>query len=301
MNQNTIKHSLLLLLTAAIWGFAFVAQSVGMDYVKPFTFTTARSLIGGVVLLPVIFYRGHAAGQSGRQRRLCWKAALPGGIICGILLCIATNLQQIGIQYTTVGKSGFITAMYIVLVPIIGIFFRKKTSARIWISILLSVCGLYFLCMTDGITHLQRGDFYTLCCALAFSLQILAVDYFAPIADNVMLACIEFFACGICSLVPALLLEHPQMHLLLAAWLPILYAGVCSNGIAYTLQFFAQRGLPPAAASILMSMESVFSLLAGFLILQERLSSRELIGCVLMFSAIILVQLKGKEKESINS
>ena len=190
MNQNTIKHSLLLLLTAAIWGFAFVAQSVGMDYVKPFTFTTARSLIGGVVLLPVIFYRGHAAGQSGRQRRLCWKAALPGGIICGILLCIATNLQQIGIQYTTVGKSGFITAMYIVLVPIIGIFFRKKTSARIWISILLSVCGLYFLCMTDGITHLQRGDFYTLCCALAFSLQILAVDYFAPIADNVMLACI---------------------------------------------------------------------------------------------------------------
>lgn len=298
MNQNTLKHSLLLLLTAAIWGFAFVAQSVGMDYVEPFTFTTARSLIGGTVLLPLIFYRGHAVGQSTRQRRLCWKAALPGGIVCGILLCIASNLQQIGIQYTTVGKSGFITAMYIVLVPIIGMVFRKKTGRRIWFSVLLSVCGLYFLCMTgDGLTHLQKGDLYTLCCALAFALQILAVDHFAPLADNVMLACLEFYVCGICSLVPALLFEHPQMHLLLAAWLPILYAGVCSNGIAYTLQFFAQRGLPPAVASILMSMESVFSLLAGFLILHERLSGRELTGCVLMFAAIILVQLKGKEKE----
>lgn len=301
MNQNTIKHSLLLLLTAAIWGFAFVAQSVGMDYVKPFTFTTARSLIGGVVLLPVIFYRGHAAGQSGRQRRLCWKAALPGGIICGILLCIATNLQQIGIQYTTVGKSGFITAMYIVLVPIIGIFFRKKTSARIWISILLSVCGLYFLCMTDGITHLQRGDLYTLCCALIFSLQILAVDHYAPIADNAILACIEFFTCGICSLIPMFLLEQPRIHLILAAWLPILYAGILSNGVAYTLQFFAQRGLPASTASLLMSTESVFSLLAGFLILHQMLNGRELAGCVLMFAAIILVQIKGKEKESINS
>lgn len=301
MNQNTIKHSLLLLLTAAIWGFAFVAQSVGMDYVKPFTFTTARSLIGGVVLLPVIFYRGHAAGQSGRQRRLCWKAALPGGIICGILLCIATNLQQIGIQYTTVGKSGFITAMYIVLVPIIGIFFRKKTSARIWISILLSVCGLYFLCMTDGITHLQRGDLYTLCCALIFSLQILAVDHYAPSADNAILACIEFFTCGICSLIPMFLLEQPRMHLILAAWLPILYAGILSNGVAYTLQFFAQRGLPASTASLLMSTESVFSLLAGFLILHQMLNGRELTGCVLMFAAIILVQIKGKEKESINS
>ena len=187
--------------------------------------------------------------------------------------------------------------MYIVLVPVLGIFFHKKTGIRVWISVALAVCGLYLLCMTGGSFRLQRGDLYTLCCALIFSLQILAVDHFAPLADNVMLACIEFFTCGICSILPALLLEHPQMHLLLAAWLPILYAGVCSNGIAYTLQFFAQRGLPPAAASILMSMESVFSLLAGFLILHERLSSRELIGCVLMFSAIILVQLKGKEKE----
>lgn len=297
MKQNTLRYSLLLLLTAAIWGFAFVAQSVGMDYVQPFTFTAARSLIGGIVLLPFIFIRTQKAGRTSEEKSASWKQALPGGIICGVLLCIASNLQQIGIQYTTVGKSGFITAMYIVLVPVLGIFFHKKTGIRVWISVALAVCGLYLLCMTGGSFRLQRGDLYTLCCALMFSLQILAVDHFAPLADNVMLACIEFFTCGICSILPALLLEHPQMHLLLAAWLPILYAGVCSNGIAYTLQFFAQRGLPPAAASILMSMESVFSLLAGFLILHERLSSRELIGCVLMFSAIILVQLKGKEKE----
>lgn len=297
MKQNTLRYSLLLLLTAAIWGFAFVAQSVGMDYVQPFTFTAARSLIGGIVLLPFIFIRAQKAGRTSEEKSASWKQALPGGIICGVLLCIASNLQQIGIQYTTVGKSGFITAMYIVLVPVLGIFFHKKTGIRVWISVALAVCGLYLLCMTGGSFRLQRGDLYTLCCALMFSLQILAVDHFAPLADNVMLACIEFFTCGICSILPALLLEHPQMHLLLAAWLPILYAGVCSNGIAYTLQFFAQRGLPPAAASILMSMESVFSLLAGFLILHERLSSRELIGCVLMFSAIILVQLKGKEKE----
>ena len=297
MKQNTLRYSLLLLLTAAIWGFAFVAQSVGMDYVQPFTFTAARSLIGGIVLLPFIFIRAQKAGRTSEEKSASWKQALPGGIICGVLLCIASNLQQIGIQYTTVGKSGFITAMYIVLVPVLGIFFHKKTGIRVWISVALAVCGLYLLCMTGGSFRLQRGDLYTLCCALMFSLQILAVDHFAPLADNVMLACIEFFTCGICSILPAFLLEHPQMHLLLAAWLPILYAGVCSNGIAYTLQFFAQRGLPPAAASILMSMESVFSLLAGFLILHERLSSRELIGCVLMFSAIILVQLKGKEKE----
>ena len=280
MKKNTLRHSLLLLLTAAIWGFAFVAQSVGMDYVQPFTFTAARSLIGGIVLLPFIFIQAQKTGRTSEEKSASWKQALPGGIICGVLLCIASNLQQIGIQYTTVGKSGFITAMYIVLVP---------------------VCGLYLLCMTGGSFRLQRGDLYTLCCALIFSLQILAVDHYAPIADNAILACIEFFTCGICSLIPMFLLEQPRMHLILAAWLPILYAGILSNGVAYTLQFFAQRGLPASTASLLMSTESVFSLLAGFLILHQMLNGRELTGCVLMFAAIILVQIKGKEKESINS
>lgn len=193
MKKNTLRHSLLLLLTAAIWGFAFVAQSVGMDYVQPFTFTAARSLIGGIVLLPFIFIRAQKTGRTSEEKSASWKQALPGGIICGVLLCIASNLQQIGIQYTTVGKSGFITAMYIVLVPVLGILFHKKTGIRVWISVALAVCGLYLLCMTGGSFRLQRGDLYTLCCALIFSLQILAVDHYAPIADNAILACIEFY------------------------------------------------------------------------------------------------------------
>ena len=160
MKQNTLRYSLLLLLTAAIWGFAFVAQSVGMDYVQPFTFTAARSLIGGIVLLPFIFIRAQKAkaGLTFEEKSASWKQALPGGIICGVLLCIASNLQQIGIQYTTVGKSGFVTAMYIVLVPVLGIFFHKKTGIRVWISVALAVCGLYLLCMTGGSFRLQRGD-----------------------------------------------------------------------------------------------------------------------------------------------
>lgn len=298
MKSDTLKHSLLLLLTAAIWGFAFVAQSVGMDYVEPFTFTAARSFIGGMVLLPFLFWRAKTHGQTKTQWAQAWKQALPGGIVCGVLLCIASNLQQIGIQYTTVGKSGFVTAMYIVLVPVLGIFLHKKTGIRVWLSVVLAVCGLYLLCMSGGSFYLQRGDFYTVCCAFVFSLQILAVDHYAPTADNSMLACIEFFTSGICSLFPMFLFEHPKMHLIAAAWLPILYAGVLSNGVAYTLQFFAQRGLPAATASLLMSMESVFSLLAGFVILHQTLSRRELLGCALMFAAIILVQIKGKEKES---
>lgn len=242
MKKNTLRYSLLLLLTAAIWGFAFVAQSVGMDYVQPFTFTAARSLIGGIVLLPFIFIRAQKTGRTSEEKSASWKQALPGGIICGVLLCIASNLQQIGIQYTTVGKSGFITAMYIVLVPVLGILFHKKTGIRVWISVALAVCGLYLLCMTGGSFRLQRGDLYTLCCALIFSLQILAVDHYAPIADNAILACIEFFTCGICSLIPMFLLEQPRIHLILAAWLPILYAGILSNGVAYTLQFFCTAG-----------------------------------------------------------
>ena len=184
MKKNTLRHSLLLLLTAAIWGFAFVAQSVGMDYVQPFTFTAARSLIGGIVLLPFIFIRAQKTGRTSEEKSASWKQALPGGIICGVLLCIASNLQQIGIQYTTVGKSGFITAMYIVLVPVLGILFHKKTGIRVWISVALAVCGLYLLCMTGGSFRLQRGDLYTLCCALMFSLQILAVDSVAALVPK---------------------------------------------------------------------------------------------------------------------
>lgn len=299
MNCLVMRHSLLLLLTATIWGFAFVAQSVGMDYVGPFTFTAVRSIIGGVVLLPVIAFRERKKNKEESTEKTNQRLLFLGGILCGLLLCIASNLQQIGIQYTTVGKSGFVTAMYIVLVPVLGIFVHKKTGWQIWTAVGIAVPGLYFLCMTEGRFVMERGDVLTLLCAMAFSFQILVVDHFAPLVDGVKLACIQFFTCGILSALPMFFLEQPKSEQILAAWLPILYAGVLSNGVAYTLQIVAQRGMNPTVASLLMSMESVFSVLAGWLILHQKLNSREMTGCVLMFAAIMLVQINFKKKVTV--
>jgi drug/metabolite transporter (DMT)-like permease len=299
--STQLRHSLLLLLTALIWGVAFVAQSVGMDYVGPFTFTASRSLIGAVVLLPVIWFRTRKETAVGtEQKRLevdkhKKRTLLVGGIVCGVFLCIATNLQQIGLQYSTVGKSGFVTAMYIVLVPILGIFLHKGIDIRKVISVILAVCGLYLLCMTGGNFSIGKGDIFTILCALAFSLQILSVDHFAPKVDCVKLASLQFLVCGICSCVPMLLFEHPHFAQLAAAWMPILYAGILSNGVAYTLQIVAQKGLNPTVASLIMSLESVISVLAGWAILHQTLTKRELAGCVFMFAAIIIVQLKPEE------
>lgn len=299
--STQLRHSLLLLLTALIWGVAFVAQSVGMDYVGPFTFTASRSLIGAVVLLPVIWFRTRKETAVGTEQKRPEvdkhkkKNLLVGGIVCGVFLCIATNLQQIGLQYSTVGKSGFVTAMYIVLVPILGIFLHKGIDIRKVISVILAVCGLYLLCMTDGTFSIGKGDIFTILCALAFSLQILSVDHFAPKVDCVKLASLQFLVCGICSCVPMLLFEHPHFAQLAAAWMPILYAGILSNGVAYTLQIVAQKGLNPTVASLIMSLESVISVLAGWIILHQTLTKRELVGCVFMFAAIIIVQLKPGE------
>ena len=299
--STQLRHSLLLLLTALIWGVAFVAQSVGMDYVGPFTFTASRSLIGAVVLLPVIWFRTRKETAVGTEQKRPEvykhkkRTLLVGGIVCGVFLCIATNLQQIGLQYSTVGKSGFVTAMYIVLVPILGIFLHKGIDIRKVISVVLAVCGLYLLCMTGGNFSIGKGDIFTILCALAFSLQILSVDHFAPKVDCVKLASLQFLVCGICSCVPMLLFEHPHFAQLAAAWMPILYAGILSNGVAYTLQIVAQKGLNPTVASLIMSLESVISVLAGWIILHQTLTKRELVGCVFMFAAIIIVQLKSGE------
>lgn len=299
--STQLRHSLLLLLTALIWGVAFVAQSVGMDYVGPFTFTASRSLIGAAVLLPVIWFRTRKETAVGTEQKRPEvdkhkkKNLLVGGIICGVFLCIATNLQQIGLQYSTVGKSGFVTAMYIVLVPILGIFLHKGIDIRKVISVVLAVCGLYLLCMTGGNFSIGKGDIFTILCALAFSLQILSVDHFAPKVDCVKLASLQFLVCGICSCVPMLLFEHPHFAQLAAAWMPILYAGILSNGVAYTLQIVAQKGLNPTVASLIMSLESVISVLAGWIILHQTLTKRELVGCVFMFAAIMIVQLKPGE------
>ncbi len=290
----------MLLLTALIWGSSFVAQRAGMEYIGPFTFNGIRSLIGGLVLIPVIFLfsKEKNAELTEAEKKAGKKTLLLGGILCGIVLFAASSLQQIGMVYTTAGKAGFITALYIVLVPILGVFIRKKVKPIVWLCVILAVAGLYLLCMTDGLS-LGQGDLLVLLCAFAFSIHILVIDYFAPRTDGVALSCIQFFVCGILSLFPMFLAETPVWFAILDCWIPILYAGVLSCGVAYTLQILAQKHTDPTVASLLLSLESVFAAIAGAIILHEQLAPRELAGCVLMFAAIIIAQLPSKtEREA---
>ena len=306
MNKYTLRQSLLLLLTATIWGVAFVAQSVGMEYVGPFTFNAVRSLIGGVVLMPCIallkrFNAGSKIAAEAEEREAentsgQKKILLTGGLTCGILLCVASNLQQFGILYTSVGKAGFITAMYIVLVPVFGIFLKKKAGIKIWCGVVLAIVGLYLLCMTDNGFSVQKGDLLLFLGAVAFSFHILVIDFFSPKVDGVKMSCIQFLTCGILSMVGMFFFEQPHLSAIISAWMPILYAGVMSCGVAYTLQIIGQKGMNPTVASLLLSMESVISVIAGWLLLHQKLSGRELAGCILMFAAIILVQLPSKKR-----
>lgn len=301
MNKFILRQSLLLLLTAAIWGVAFVAQSVGMDYIGPFTFNAVRNLIGAVVLIPCIAWLRRFGGRNtpkkrGQKEAGEKKTLLLGGASCGVLLFIASNLQQFGIQYTTAGKAGFITAMYIVLVPILGIFLQKRVGIKVWIAVVIAVFGLYLLCVTDGGFSLQKGDLLVLACALAFSVHILVIDYFSPKVDGIKMSCIQFFVCAVLSGICMFLFETPDMTLILAAWIPVLYAGVLSCGVAYTLQIVGQREMNPTVASLILSLESVISVIAGWLILDQELAGRELFGCVLMFGAIVLIQLPERER-----
>lgn len=302
MKKTSVRNPLLLFLTAVIWGVAFVAQSVGTEYVGAFTFNFVRCLIGGFVLIPCVFFldriRGAGTEENSRQTELyTWKRKelYIGGLCCGAALFVAGNLQQFGIQYTTVGKAGFITALYIVIVPLFGIFLKKKTGVKIWFSVALAVCGLYLLCMTDGLS-VSAGDTLVLLCAVGFSVHILVIDYFSPKVDGVRMSCIQFFVCGILSGIGMLFTENFDWQTILAAWMPLLYAGVMSCGVAYTLQIVGQKDMNPTVASLILSLESVVSVLAGWLLLGQRLSTRELSGCVLMFGAIILAQLPQGKK-----
>lgn len=315
MKKTEWKSPALLFLTAVVWGVAFVAQSVGMDYVGPFTFNCIRCLIGAVVLVPCIWFldgwkQRQGGASCGRESAGAQNSAscsrrsagaqdgasdgshalLAGGICCGLALFVASNLQQIGIQYTTVGKAGFITALYIVMVPVFGIFLKKRAGIRVWVSVALAVAGLYLLCITDRLA-LGKGDILVLLCAVVFAVHILVVDHFSAKTDGVRMSCIQFLVCGLLSGVCMLLTEHPEMRLILQAWQPILYAGIFSCGVGYTLQIVGQKGTDPTVASLILSLESVVSVLAGWLLLGQRLSVRELGGCALMFAAILLAQL----------
>lgn len=297
MNKFILRQSVLLFLTATIWGVAFVAQSAGMAYVGPFTFNGVRSILGGLVLLPCIGFldriRDDADEHEGGTK--AGKQLLAGGVCCGLILFAASSFQQIGIQYTSVGKAGFITAMYILIVPIMGIFIHKKAGLKVWAGVAFAVCGLYLLCMS-GSFKLEKGDAMELVCAFIFSLHILVIDYFSPRVDGVRMACIQFWVCGILSMVFAFVLETPQLSSVLAAWKPVCYGGIMSCGVAYTLQIVGQRDMNPTVASLILSLESVVSVVAGFLILHQTMSRRELLGCCLMVVAIVLAQLPAQRK-----
>ncbi len=294
MNKFVVRQSLILFMAATVWGVAFVAQSVGMDYVGPYTFIAVRNIVALAVLIPCAIFMDK--GRKKRDTEACHqkenkKALVIGGICCGICLFTASTLQQFGVKYTTVGKAGFITAMYLVLVPVFGIFLKKKTGLKVWIAVALASLGLYLLCITKGDFQLQKGDIYMLGCAAVFAVHILVVDHFSPLVDGVKLSCVQTFTNVVLGGIMMLLLEQPHLSDIFAAWLPIVYAGALSSGVGYTFQIIGQKGMNPTAACLILSLESVISVLAGWLLLHQTLTTRELLGCVLAFAAIILVQL----------
>ena len=294
--KKELKYLPMLALTALIWGVAFVAQSVGNEYVGPFTFNCVRSLLGGVVLLPLIPLLGRLSGNRREEttpadRKNLWL----GGVLCGVILGLASSLQQWALEYASVGKVGFITALYIVIVPLLGIFFHRRPGAQVWLAVAVALGGLYLLCW-NGSAAIGPGEMLLFGCSGLFSLHILVIDHFSPLVDGVKLSCVQFFVAGAFCAVPALLFEQPTLSGVLGAWGPILYAGVLSCGVAYTLQVVAQRHVEPTLASLTLSLESVFSVLAGWLLLHQTLTARELGGCALMFCAIVLAQLPSRKK-----
>ena len=297
------KNAIFLLLADLIWGAAFVAQRTGGDVVGAYSFNSIRNIMGFLVLLPILLIGRRRKAQQPLQT----GKIILGGIICGTALFFASNLQQLGITMgSSVGKAGFLTACYILLVPIFGLVLGKKTHWNVLIGVFLALIGLYFLCMTEGSFWVQTSDILLLLSAVSFAVQILAIDHFAPQVDAIFLSALEFLVCGIESAIPMFLFDiapAPQswLHVLASweAWIPLLYAGICSSGIAYTLQTAGQRGLHPTVASLIMSLESVFSVLFGWLLLHERLSSREIAGCITIFVAVTIAQLVPSEKDRI--
>lgn len=286
MDKNNWSHLAALIGTAFLWGMAFVAQSLGADHVGPFTFLALRNWLGILVLMPLMMHTYTRSKLDTSQK----KQVIAGGVICGLFLFLGSLFQQMGIAYTTTAKSGFITALYMILVPILSTFAGKKPSKQIWLSVIIGVVGLYLLCIHGTIASVNIGDVLTLICSFMFALQILAVNRFVKDCHPVLLSGIQFLTCAIiasiCMRTETVLLSNIRLVL----W-PILYAGIFSTGIAYTLQIVGQRALNPAIASLVMCLESVFSALGGWLILGQGLSNIELTGCSLMFMAILFSQI----------
>ncbi len=286
--------SLMLFLAASIWGTAFVAQSVGMDYLGPLSFNGARFLLGSAALMPVIcLNRGRRPGVE-KNLPAKRKDTVTGGVCCGVVLFAASLLQQYGILYTSVGKAGFITTLYIILVPFFGIFLKKKVSGKVWAGAVIAAFGMYLLCMSESF-FLGKGDALVFLCAILFAIHILVIDFFSPRTEGVELSCIQFLTAGILGSVLAIFFEKPVIGDFVNGIIPLAYAGILSCGVAYTLQVLGQKNTDPAVASLILSLESVVSVLAGWVVLKQELTGRELTGCVLVFCAVILVQLPGRK------
>lgn len=299
--KENFVGSILLTVCALIWGSSFVAQTTGAEYVGPFTFMALRSFLGSFSLVPVMLIKDafqkkkgtYKALETKQEKRFFFKSSLA----CGVALCVASCLQQIGIDKgTSSGKAGFVTAFYILLVPIFSVVLGKKIRPVIWPCAAVSLVGLYLLCVTDN--SIQGSDIYVLACAFFFTVQILAIDVVSPKVDGIKLSCCQFFVVGVLSSIPMLLFEDVSLEFIKAAAPSIAYSGIMSSGVAYTLQIFGQKRTEPTVASMLMSLESVFALVSGMIVLHEAPSKREIIGCALMFAAIIAAQVPPKKRRS---
>lgn len=296
MNRN-LKGSLILLLTAIIWGSSFVSQKVGVETVGPMTFIGLRTLLGSIVLLPVIFVMDKGKPAE-KVMRFSNKTLLSGGLACGIFLCIASTLQTFGMKYIDAGKSGFLTSLYMIFVPIIGIFMGKKLSLKTVISVFLALIGMYLLCMNNGFSSIGIGDILVLLCAVFFSFHIMVIDYFSPKVDGVKLSCLQFFIAGAIASIGMLIIEKPTLNDIIISILPIAYSGIMSCGVAYTLQIIGQKYAEPTIATLIMSLESVFAALSGWLFLNELMTTREFFGCLIVFIAVIYIQLPSLKKQA---
>ena len=300
--KGQLKGGIFLILAAVIWGLSFVAQSEGIEVIGTLTFNGIRMVIGGIVLLPVIAIMsgaqraknkklGAAAQKTPEQKKDDRKNLTVGGLVCGTVLCVASNLQQAAFGYTTVGKVGFITALYMLLVPIISlVFFKKRVSLPVWIGVFLGVGGLYLLC-AGGKATFGKGEMLALACSLGFAIHILVIDKYSAIVDGVKLSCAQFLVSGTISVILMFIFEKPDIHAILSAAPYILYTGIMSCGVAFTFQTLGQRDSDPTVASLLLCLESVFAVMFAWVLIDQKMSARELCGCIVMFVAIVLAQL----------
>lgn len=290
--KSKLRGNFLLLITALIWGTAFVAQSEGMNYVEPFTYNAVRTLLGGITLLPVLAVFRRKGTVAEKRNTASVKVSIKGGILCGLVLFAASSFQQWGLTITTAGKAGFITALYIIIVPLIELVVYRRSSVLVWICAAIAAAGFWLLCIKEGFS-LGKGDGLVLCCAFFFAVHIMVIDFFCEKkCDGILMSCIQFFTAGILMTICMFIFEKPDLNCILDAKYTILYAGIMSSGVAYTLQIIGQKSTDPTSATLIMSLESVFAALSGWIILHEQLSLKELSGCLLVFFAVILIQLR---------